>query len=74
MPRKKSWFKMRPTLAVLMMALMLPLATWGASTYKVLYKFTGGADEAGWPSRRTHEGVRLMLKLVPVVFCGSGNR
>jgi uncharacterized repeat protein (TIGR03803 family) len=44
MPQKKSSFKMRPILAVLTMALMLPLASWGASKYKVLYKFTGGAD------------------------------
>ena len=44
MPQKRSWFKMRPSLAVLAMALMLPPATWGASTFKVLYKFTGGAD------------------------------
>jgi uncharacterized repeat protein (TIGR03803 family) len=46
MPQKKSWFKMRPILAALTMALMLPLASWGASTFKVLYKFTGGADGA----------------------------
>ena len=44
MPQKKSSFKMRPILAVLTMALILPLASWGASKYKVLYKFTGGAD------------------------------
>jgi uncharacterized repeat protein (TIGR03803 family) len=44
MPQKKSSFKMCSILAVLTMALMLPLASWGASKYKVLYKFTGGAD------------------------------
>ena len=44
MPQKKSSFKMRPILAVLTMTLMLPLTTWGASTFKVLYEFTGGAD------------------------------
>jgi hypothetical protein len=65
MPRKKSWFKMRPTLAVLMMALMLPLATWGASTYKVLYKFTGGADGAGHSSRQAREGVRPHVMIGP---------
>jgi len=44
MTRKESWFKVRPILAALTMTLMLPLTTWGASKYKVLYEFTGGAD------------------------------
>jgi uncharacterized repeat protein (TIGR03803 family) len=44
MPQKNSSFKLRPILAVLTMTLTLPLTTWGASTFKVLYKFTGGAD------------------------------
>jgi hypothetical protein len=48
-----------------MMALMLPLATWGASTYKVLYKFTGGADGAGHSSRQAQEGVRPHVKISP---------
>jgi hypothetical protein len=37
MTRKESWFKVRPILAALTMTLMLPLTTWGASKYKVLY-------------------------------------
>ena len=44
MTGKESWFKVRPILAALTMTLMLPLTTWGASKYKVLYEFTGGAD------------------------------
>jgi uncharacterized repeat protein (TIGR03803 family) len=44
MTRKESWFKVLPILAALTMTLMLPLTTWGASKYKVLYEFTGGAD------------------------------
>jgi uncharacterized repeat protein (TIGR03803 family) len=44
MTRKESWFKVRPILAALTMTLMLPLTTWGASKFKVLYEFTGGAD------------------------------
>jgi uncharacterized repeat protein (TIGR03803 family) len=44
MPRKKSLLGMSPILAVFTTILMLPLAGWGASKYKVLYSFTGGAD------------------------------
>ncbi len=44
MRRKKSWFRMSGILIVLAVALMLPAQAVAASKYKVLHKFTGGAD------------------------------
>jgi uncharacterized repeat protein (TIGR03803 family) len=46
MPQKKCCFRISRILAVSTTALVLSIATWAASTYKVLYKFTGGADGA----------------------------
>jgi uncharacterized repeat protein (TIGR03803 family) len=44
MRKKNFWFMLSGTLAVLATALMSPKGAVAASTYKVLYKFTGGAD------------------------------
>jgi uncharacterized repeat protein (TIGR03803 family) len=44
MRQKKFWFTISGILAVLAMALMLPTGAVAASKYKVLHKFTGGAD------------------------------
>jgi uncharacterized repeat protein (TIGR03803 family) len=44
MRQKKFWFAISGIVAVLAVALMLPTQTVAASKYKVLYKFTGGAD------------------------------
>src|ERR1035438_2798002 len=46
MPQRKCWFRMRRILGVFTTALVLLVATLSASTYKVLYKFSGGADGA----------------------------
>ena len=46
MRQKKLWFATSGILAVLAMALMVPVGTAAAKKYKVLYKFTGGMDGA----------------------------
>jgi len=46
MRQKKFWFTIGEILALLVMALMLPALAVAASKYKVLHRFTGGADGA----------------------------
>jgi uncharacterized repeat protein (TIGR03803 family) len=47
MRQNKFWSTMSGILVVLAVALMLPAGAAAASKYKVLYKFTGGADGGG---------------------------
>jgi uncharacterized repeat protein (TIGR03803 family) len=47
MLQKKLWFTMSGVLTILVMTLMLQARAEAATKYKVLYRFTGGADGAG---------------------------
>src|SRR3979490_1470442 len=49
MGQRKSWFGINAIVAVFAMALILPMSGWAASTYKILHKFTAGAD-GGYPA------------------------
>lgn len=50
MAQKKRWFRISRILAVLTAALVLSVATWGASTFKVLYRFPGSGASGASPN------------------------
>ena len=49
MRQRKSWFGINAIVAVFGVALIVPMSGWAASTYKILHRFTAGAD-GGYPA------------------------